>query len=233
MNPFLGPLDQDGRIPAHQQTRVAAFLMSAHGAQARRLAAALPGHLRSAGQVELHDQFSREMQILSFIARATSWAPDPMLPFLIWEWEVAWLPRPAEGAADQRQGLLIDLAAFGHALYTGLRPAALLPEAAAPLDPFALAMRHIELESGRLMQPQLLFLRGLELFSVRDAVSAAVDRRHSQIRQLWTSMLHGIDVDTSNQYLVETAYASMMRDDKAKGDHGSASFRASGYSHRD
>jgi hypothetical protein len=220
VNPFLGPLDQDGRIPAHQQTRVSAFLLSAHGVRTRWLSAAVPGHFRNGWQVELHDQFSREMQILSLLARATSWAPDPMLPFLIWEWETAWLPRPAEGAADHRQGLLIDLAAFGHALHTGLRPAALLPEAAAKTDPFALAMRHIELQNGRLMQAQILVLKGLQRVSLDDAVAAAVERRHAQIRELWTSMLHGIDVDTSDSYLVETVYASTMRGDKKEVDHG-------------
>jgi hypothetical protein len=220
MNPFLGPLDQDGRIPANQQTRVSCFLLSAHGAQARLLAAALPGRLRDGVQVELHDQYSREMQILSLLARATSWVPDPMLPFLAWQWEGAWLPRPAAGTADQYQALLIDLAAFGHALHAGLRPAALLPEAAPPTDPFVMAMRHIELESGQLIQMQIAFLKGLQLLSLRDVVATAVERRHKQIRELWTSMLHGIDVDTSERHLVETAYASIKRDDNVEPGRG-------------
>jgi len=216
MNPFLGPLDKDGRIPANQQTRISFFLLSAHGAQARLLAAALPGRLRDGVQVELHDQYSREMQILSLLARATSWVPDPMLPFLAWQWEAAWLPRPAAGSADRHQALLIDLAAFGHALHAGLRPAALLPEAAAHTDPFVQAMRHIELESGQLIQMQIAFLKGLQLSSLRDVVAIAVERRHRQIRELWTSMLHGIEVDTSERHLVETAYASMTRGNKVE-----------------
>ena len=220
MNPFLGPLDQDGRVPAYQQTRVSAFLLSVHGARARGVAAALSIRLRSSWQFELHNQFSREMQIFSLLGRATSWVPDPMVPFLLWEWEAAWLPRTVEGAADHCQGLLIDLVAFGHALHTGLRPAALLPEATAQMDPFALTMRHIELENGRLVQAQIFILRGLERVSARDAVAAAVERRHAQIRKLWTSMLHGINVDTSDGYLVETVYASTMRGGKTEIDRG-------------
>ncbi len=215
MNPFLGPLDQDGRVPAHQQTRVSAFLLSVHGAQTRLLAAALPGHLRDGVQVELHDQYSRELHILSLLGRATSWVPDPMLPFLLWQWEAAWLPRPAEGAEDQHQGFLIDLAAFGHALHAGIRPAALLPEAAAAMDPFALALQHIELESGRLMQAQILFLKGLQQASLHDPVAAAVERRHTQIRELWTSMLHGIGVETSARHLVQISYTAMTGGNKA------------------
>jgi hypothetical protein len=213
MNPFLGPLDDNGRIPAHQQTRVSAFLLSTHGARARQLAAALPARLHDGSQVELHAQFCQEVQILSLLIRATSWVPDPMLPFLVWQWEAAWLPKPTDVASDQLQGLLIDFAAFGHALHGGIRPAALLPEGVAPMDPFVLAMRHIELENGRLMQAQILFLKGQQLLS--DAVAAALELRHTQLRELWTSMLQGIDVETSGRHLVETAYQSAMRVNEA------------------
>ena len=42
MSEFFGPLDSEGRVPPRQQTRVAAFLISAHGALARQFASALP-----------------------------------------------------------------------------------------------------------------------------------------------------------------------------------------------
>ncbi len=95
--------------------------MSAHGALARQLAATLPGGLHDARQLELHVQFCREMEILSLLARATSWVVDPMLALLVWRWEAAWWPKPAAGISDQRQALLVDMAAFGHALHAALR----------------------------------------------------------------------------------------------------------------
>ncbi len=189
MSVFLGPLDEDGRVPANQQTRVSAFLMSAHGAQARQLAAALPGSLHNGWQVELHSQYCREMEIFSLIARATSWVPDPTLAFLLWRWEAAWLPKPVEGTADHHHGLLIDMAAFGHAVHSVIRPAALLPEFQPHDNPFGLAMKRIEFESGRLLQAQILFLKGPQLLPVRDTVAAAVERRHAQVRELWTGLL--------------------------------------------
>ena len=200
MRAFLGPLDDAGRIPAHQQTLISSFLISAHGANVRQLAVALPSSLHFGWQVELHSQYCREMEIISLVTRATSWVPIPTLPFAIWRWELAWLPKPVEEVADRHQGLLIDLAAFGHALHTVIRPAALLPEGFEALDPFALAMRRIEFESGRLMQAQILFLKGPELFSVRGAVSAAVERRHAQVRQLWNEILRGMDIETSGRH---------------------------------
>ncbi len=206
MNPFLGPLDRGGRVPALQQTRVSAFLMSTHGAMARRLAVALPAHLYDGGQVDLHAQYCREMEVLSLLARATSWVSDPMLAVLIWRWEAAWLPQPVEGTADRSHGLLIDRAAFGHALHA-VRPAALLSEDVAATDPFVLALRRIELESGRLLQAQILVLKGPQLPSSRAAAAAAVERRHAQLREIWTAMLRGINVDTNGRHRVETAYA--------------------------
>ena len=197
MTRFLGPLDNEGRVPPLQQTRVSSFLISAHGAQARQLGLSLPTHFRDAIDVELHAQFHHAMEIASMLAHATSWTPDPILAFLIGKWESTWLPRAADGVTDAGQALLIDLAALGHALHAVIRPAALLPENANPLDPFVLALHRIEFDSGRVIQAQMIFLKSKELFSVRDQVSAVVERRHSEVRALWFALLHGIGVSES------------------------------------
>jgi hypothetical protein len=208
MTPFLGPLDPNGCVPPQQQTKLSAFLISAHGALARQLAAALPGRLHESWQVELHSQYCRELEILSLVARSTSWLPDPLLPFLMWRWEIAWLPRAVEGAAGLFQGCLIDLAAFAHAVHAVIRPAALLPEFQQHDNAFAMAMRRIEFESGRLMLAQILFLKGPQLAPVRHAVAAAVERRHAQVREVWNAMLTGMDIDTSGKHNLPPAYQS-------------------------
>ena len=59
------------------------------------------------------------------------------------------------------------------------------------LDPFALALRKIELESSRLMQAQILFLKSADLLPFRNAVNAAIESRHAQVRKLWDDMLSG------------------------------------------
>ena len=206
MSPFLGPLDPDGSVPARQQTRLSAFLLSAHSAQARQLAVALPWGLKDGWQVELHSQYCREIEILSLIGRSTTWVADPMLTFMMWHWETAWLPRPAQGVTDQSLAVLIDLAAFSHAVHSVIRPAALLPEFEPHNNPFALAMKRVEFESGRLMHAQIVFLKSPQLVPVRDAVSAAVERRHSQVRELWDAMLEGMEIATSGRHNLAPAY---------------------------
>ena len=194
MSMFLGPLDSSGRVPARQQTRLSAFLISAHGALARQLAIALPPHLRFGWETELHTQLYREAEIVSLLLHATTWVPDLELPLLALSWETSWLPKPATGFDNGGQAVLIDLAALGHALHAAIRPAALLPVEVAADDSFVLALRRIEFESSRIMQAQILFLKSPELLSQRNAVSVAVERRHEEVRTLWLGMLKSIGV---------------------------------------
>jgi hypothetical protein len=192
---FFGPLDATGRVPPRQQTRVAAFLISSHGAMARQLAIALAWQVKANWHTELNAQFYRETEIVSLLLRAVSWVPDPELLFLLPSWEATWLPWPIEGIADRTQALTIDIAALGHALHSVIRPAVLLPDNVSAQDPFTLAARKIEFESGRVMQAQILFLKGSELLPLRDAVNAAVETRHRQVCRLWDAMLAGIGVE--------------------------------------
>jgi hypothetical protein len=194
MSGFFGPLDTRGRVPPRQQTRVAAFLISAHGALARQFAFATPIQLQFAWQTELNAQLHRESEIVSLLLRATNWVPDLALVTMAASWEAAWFPRPAEGIADQSLALLVDLATRGHAVHASIRPAALLPLEANAQDPFVMALRRIEFESGRLLQAQIVFLKGEDLAPFRDAVSAAVERHHAEVRKLWIEMLEGIGI---------------------------------------
>lgn len=194
MNRFLGPLDATGRVSPRQQTRVASFLISAHGALARQLSIALPSQFKAGWQTELNAQLHREMETVSLLVRATCWMPDFTVPYLALAWEASWLPKPVTGVADQKLATMIDIAALGHAVQGGIRPAALLPVEASAQDPFVMALRRIEFESSRLIQAQIQFLKGEELRPVRDAVSAAVEDRHRQVRKLWAELLEGIGI---------------------------------------
>jgi hypothetical protein len=194
MSQFLGPLDSAGRVPPPQQTRVAAFLISAHGALARQLAFALPGQMNAGWQTELNAQFHRETEIVSLLMRATAWIPDFTLPYMMLAWEAAWLPKPVAAVADQKQAMTIDIAALGHAVHGAIRPAALLPVDVQAKDPFVIALRRIEFESSRLIQAQILFLKSDDLKPMREPVSAAVENRHRQVGKLWAELLEGIGV---------------------------------------
>src|SRR5262245_52758638 len=109
MKALLGPLDSRSRVPPQQQTRVAAFLISAHGALARQLALALTMQLKAAWRTELNAQLYRETEIVSLLLHSTAWVPDFELLFLAPSWEAAWQIKPAPGIADQMPALTVDL----------------------------------------------------------------------------------------------------------------------------
>ena len=194
MSEFFGPLDSERRVPPRQQTRVAAFLISAHGALARQFAFTLPTRLDSAWQTELNAQLYRETEIISLLLRATSWAPDLTMGYMAASWETAWFPAPIDEIPDRTLALAAGLATLAHAVHAGIRPAALLPVEANADDPFVTALRRIEFESGRLLQAQILFLKGPELVPFRSAVSAALERRHTEIGKRWAEALEGVGI---------------------------------------
>lgn len=197
MSQSFGPLDSGARVPPRQQTRVAAFLISAHGALARQLAFALPMRLETAWQTELNAQVYRETEIISLLLRATSWEPDLTLGYMAASWETAWFPTPVEGIPDRALAMAAGLATVAHAVHASIRPASLLPVEANANDPFVTALRRVEFESGRLLQAQSLFLKGPELVPFRDPVSSTLERRHAEIGKLWAEALEGVDITTS------------------------------------
>jgi hypothetical protein len=194
MSEFFGPLDSECRVPPRQQTRVAAFLISAHGALARQFAFTLPMKLEAAWQTELNAQYHRESEIVSTLLRATTWVPDLALGYMAASWETIWFPTPAKGIADRTLAMAAGLATLAHAVHASIRPAALLPVEANANDPFVMALRRIEFESSRLMQAQILFLKGPELTPFRNAVSTALERRHAEIGKLWAEALEGVGI---------------------------------------
>ncbi|MGJ4958699.1 hypothetical protein ACQR1H_23895 [Bradyrhizobium sp. HKCCYLRH2015] len=194
MSAFFGPLDAEGRVPPRQQTRAAAFLTSAHGALARQFAAILPARFESGWQTELNAQLHHEAEVVSLLLRATSWVPDVALVLLTMAWETSWLPQPIEGISDSRLAQAVSLATFAHAVHAGIRPAALLPVEANASDPFVMALRRTEFESSRALQAQILFLKSPDLLPFREAVSAALERRHVEVRKLWAEALEGVGI---------------------------------------
>jgi hypothetical protein len=68
-----------------------------------------------------------------------------------------------------------------------------LPVEVSAEDPFVVALRN-RIRSSRLIQAQIHFLKNEELEAMRDAVTAAVEGRHRQVRKLWVEVLEGIGI---------------------------------------
>ena len=86
------------------------------------------------------------------------------------------------------------LATLAYAVHASIRTAALLPVEANAHDPFVMALHRIEFENGRLLQAQILLLKGPELIPFCNAVSSALESRHAEIRKLWAEALEGVGI---------------------------------------
>jgi hypothetical protein len=106
-------------------------------------------------------------------------------------------PEPIEEISDSSLAGSIHLATLAHAVH-GIRPAPLLPVNAKSDDPFVIALRRIEFESGRLLQAQILFLKSPDLSPVRGAVGRALEKRHAGIRRLLRETLQSVGITATN-----------------------------------
>jgi hypothetical protein len=57
-----------------------------------------------------------------------------------------------------------------------------------------MALRRIEFESGRLLQAQILFLKGPDQLPFRDTVSRVLESRHTELRKLWHDTLASLGI---------------------------------------
>jgi hypothetical protein len=173
-------------LSAGQQTRISAFLISCHSAHARRLAALLPISINEHWQSIVHAHYFHEIEVVSLLARTTNWTIDLQLSYLLWQWEMAWQARSPIAEAGLPH--LVNVAAFGHALHSAVRPALLCQEQA-PKNAFAGALHSIELGSSRYLQDYILLLRSPALTHARREIEEALENQSRVIRTLWTQML--------------------------------------------
>ena len=73
-----------------------------------------------------------------------------------------------------------------------------------PQDPFVMALRRIEFESSRLLQAQILFLKGPDLAPFRDAVSTALESATADVRKLWGEALAGVGIASLRDGMTES-----------------------------
>ena len=197
MSQFFGPLDsRRSRAAAAADARRRVPDLGPWRAGDGSSRSPCPGSCEAGWQTELNAQFYREAEIVSLLLRATSWVPDLalLLPGSFLGDGLA--ANAGRRASPDRTQALTDRSSprSAHAVHAAIRPAALLPVEANASDPFAMALRRIEFESGRLMQAQILLLKSAELVPFRDAVSSAVERRHAEIRKLWAEALEGVGI---------------------------------------
>lgn len=159
-------LDERG-FDADAQTKIALFVGAAKTINATMLAA---GELAPAVTVAypfLHGQYYRELEFASLLARITRWSPNPFVyaegaTLVAPLWSEWWSIQVAAGTSFDA-GASYKALALGHALLSRVRLAPVIGARADDLDPFVVAIRRIEQDSGRMIQAQIRLLKGGEI----------------------------------------------------------------------
>lgn len=128
----------------------------------------------------LLSQSARELEAIAVLNVATKWSRDPALLLegsrivaplaLAWS-QVMLPPGPMLNPQAAYRGI-----SLGHAQLARIRLLAVIPEDADALDPFVVALRRIEQESGRMLQTQIRLLKNI-------GTEIAIAEREARVQQ--------------------------------------------------
>jgi hypothetical protein len=168
------------------QTKIALFVGAAKLVNATIMAAFEAQPQVTTAFPFVHGQYFREMEFATMLGRVTRWSPNPRLyvegtelagPLWREWWQLLAGSVPPWDVRVTYAGL-----ALGHALLARVRLSPVLPDEVDELDPFVVAVRRIEQESGRMIQAQIRLLKdGVVPLSVEEceeimeAKQAAID----------------------------------------------------------
>ena len=146
------------------QTKISLLVMTAKNVNALFLGAVELQPFVGPEQQLLHAQYFQEMESILLLTKVTRWAAGPhvymeSMPIVAPIWN-EWRSRFgfAGASALDPKGFYQGLA-LGHALLSKIRVAPVIPEEIDPSDPYAMALRRIEQDNGRMIQTQITLLR--------------------------------------------------------------------------
>ena len=175
------------------QTRIALFMGTVKSLNAALLAAAEVLPANSAAYPFMHGQYFRESEFASLLVRVTRWSADPTL---YWQatalvtplWNEWWRIQGPIGTVLDQHAAYRGLA-FGHALFARVRLAPVIPAAVDELDPFAVALRRIEQENGRMIQAQIRLLKEMPVTIALPEREQLVEQEQGIVDAVFASFL--------------------------------------------
>lgn len=155
-------LERSG-LDADAQTKIALFVGAAKMVNATMLAPYVLQPAAGAAYPFIHEQYCRELEFASLLARVTRWSRNPLVyaqgaSLVATLWTESWRILLAGAPLLEPRAAYATLA-LGHALLARVRLAPVLGKDVDELDPFVVAMRRIEQDGGRMIQTQIRLLK--------------------------------------------------------------------------
>lgn len=176
------------------QTKISLMLMAAKNVNALFLGAVEFLPFVGPEQQLLHAQYFQEMESILLLTKVTHWAPDPRIyiesmPILapIWgEWRRRFA-LSGISALDPKgfyQGL-----ALGHALLSKIRVVPVIPSDIEATDPYAMALRRIEQDNGRMIQSQIALLRTNAPGMLEEERDSLIEEKQDLVNEVFDQFL--------------------------------------------
>jgi hypothetical protein len=181
---------------AQMQTRISIFLGATKNINVALMGAAALLPITNVSQAFAHSQLFREVEAASLLARVTRWsmhwqvyAEAARLCAPLWA-ELARCRGFAVPTMDRRAAF--NRLALSHALLARVRVAPIIPQRADELDPYVVALRRIEADSGRLIQLQIRLLQHAAQTNVVDDADVIVERAQQVIDDAYSAFLDSL-----------------------------------------
>lgn len=186
-------LRQTGMTPV-AQSKISLMIMTAKNVNALFLSAVEFMPFVGPEQQLLHAQYFQEVESILLLGKVTRWAPFPRLymeamPIMapIWnEWRSRY-GMPGISAIDPKgfyQGL-----ALGHALLSKIRIVPVIPPEMEANDPYAMALRRIEQDNGRMIQSQITLLRSTAPAMAEDERDGLIEEKQELVNAVFDRFL--------------------------------------------
>ncbi len=186
-------LRKTGMTPS-AQSKISLMIMTAKNVNALFLGAVEFMPFVGTEQQLLHAQYFQEMESILLLSKVTRWTTDPRIymesmPILAPIWN-EWRSRcglSGISALDPKgfyQGL-----ALGHALLSRIRVVPVIPPDIDATDPYAVALRRIEQDNGRMIQSQIVLLRSTAAAMPEDERDTLIEEKQDLVNEVFSNFL--------------------------------------------
>jgi hypothetical protein len=180
-------------LKSAEQTRISLFILAIKQANSMILSKVEYHALDWTTYSFLHNQYYREIELATLLHRATAWSNDisiytEMAQFTMKFWQKTQISKYIWGSISRDKNFF-EYLALSHAFMSEIRFIPLFPAKWKLETPFLQTLYNMEVESGRLIQTQIRFLKEMELNLGQARKEKLVGKKRSDVESLFIDFL--------------------------------------------
>ena len=180
-------------LESAEQTRISLFILAIKQANSMILSKVEYHALDWTTYSFLHNQFYREIELATLLYRATAWSSDmpiysEMAQFTMKFWQKTQISKYFWNPIS-RDTKFFEYLALSHAFMSEIRFIPLFPAQWKLETPFLQTLYNMEVESGRLIQTQIRFLKEMDLNLGLSEKEMMVGKKRADVESLFIDFL--------------------------------------------